>query len=85
LGLAAGFSAGLAVYLVAGLSAAGADAELLPPPTDPKKSLMFFPVNALATALTRVALTVTWAAASTALMDSAVMAALGWRARMLRS
>ena len=74
MGLAAGFSAGLAAYLAAGFSAAGAGAEL-PPPTDPKNSLMFLPVKALATALTRVALAVTLAAASTALMDSAVMAA----------
>jgi hypothetical protein len=64
----------LAVYLGAGLSATEAGAEL-PPPTDPKNSLMFFPINALATALTRVALAATLAAASTALMDSAVMAA----------
>ena len=73
LGFSAGFSAGLAVYL-AGFSAAGAGAGL-PPETPPKNSLMFLPVSALTTALTRFALALTLAAARTALTDSTVIAA----------
>lgn len=51
LAFSAGFSAGLAVYL-AGFSAVGAGAD--PVETDPKKSVMGLPFNALTTALTRV-------------------------------
>jgi hypothetical protein len=68
-------STGLAAGLSAFFSAAGVDAAGAGPADDPKKSVTFFPFNALATALTRVGLTVTLAAASTALSESAVTSA----------
>jgi len=75
LGFSAAFSAGLAAYLAAGFSAAtGAGAEL-PPEAEPKNSVTLRPERALTTALTRVALAETLAAARTALTESTVMAA----------
>ena len=73
-GFSAGFSAGLAAYLAGFSAAAGAGAEL-PPEAAPKNSLMFLPESAFTTALTRLALALTLAAASTAFTESTVIAA----------